>query len=79
MYCEIGQHEEVIAELIKGLVQTNPKIVAGCINNLAECLRAFGGKVVNVTPILKAVVPLLDHRDKPVRDEGKLLIVEAYG
>ena len=78
MYCEIEQHEKVIEELIKGLAQKNPKTVAGCINNMTECLKAFGAKVIKVSPLLKAVVPLLDHRDKPVRDEGKQLIVEAY-
>ena len=78
MYCEIEQPEKVIEELIKGLTQKNPKTVAGCINNMTDCLRSFGAKVVKVSPLLKAVVPLLDHRDKSVRDEGKALIVEAY-
>jgi cytoskeleton-associated protein 5 len=78
MYVEIEQHEKVIEELIKGLAQKNPKTVAGCINNMTDCLKFFGAKVIKVSPLLKAVVPLLDHRDKPVRDEGKLLIVEAY-
>jgi cytoskeleton-associated protein 5 len=45
---------------------------------MTDCLRSFGAKVIKVSPLLKAVVPLLDHRDKPVRDEGKALIVEAY-
>ena len=78
MYCEIEQHEKVIEELIKGLTQKNPKTVSGCVNNMTDCLKTFGAKVIKVSPLLKAVVPLLDHRDKPVRDEGKLLIVEAY-
>lgn len=45
---------------------------------MTDCLRSFGAKIIKVSPLLKAVVPLLDHRDKPVRDEGKALIVEAY-
>ena len=78
MFVEIEQQEKVIEELIKGLAQKNPKVVAGCVTNLTNCLRAFGAKVIKVSPLLKAVVPLLDHRDKVVREEGKQLIIEAY-
>ena len=38
--------------------------------NLTECLRGFGAKVIKVSPLLKAIVPLMDHRDKAVREEG---------
>ena len=78
MFVEIEQHEKVIEELIKGLTQKNPKVVAGCVTNLTSCLRNFGAKVIKVSPLLKAVVPLLDHRDKSVREEGKQLIIESY-
>merc|ERR1719400_1217823 len=46
--------------------------------NLTECLRGFGAKVIKVSPLLKAIVPLMDHRDKAVREEGKKLIIESY-
>ena len=39
---------------------------------------AFGSKILPIKPFLKQVVPLLDDRDKTVRDESKLLIVEIY-
>jgi cytoskeleton-associated protein 5 len=78
MYCEIEQYEKVIEELIKGLAQKNPKSVAACVNSMTDCLKAFGAKVIKVSPLLKAVVPLLDHRDQPVREGGKHLVVEAY-
>ena len=78
MFCEIEHYEKAIEELLKGLSQKNPKVVSGCINIMTDCLHAFGAKVIKVSPLLKAIVPLLDHRDKPVRDEGKALIVEAY-
>ena len=78
MLCEIEVHERVVEELIKGLGQKNPKVVAGCLANMTACLRAFGAKVVKVSPPLKATTPLLDHRDKTVREEGKNLITEAY-
>lgn len=31
-----------------------------------------------MSPLLKATMPLLDHRDKNIREEGKQLIVESY-
>ncbi len=40
--------------------------------------REFGSKILPIKPFLKQVIPLLDDRDKTVRDESKLLIVEIY-
>ena len=38
----------------------------------------FGSKVLPIKPFLKQVIPLLEDRDKTVRDEAKLLLVEVY-
>jgi hypothetical protein len=38
----------------------------------------FGSKVLPIKPFLPKVVPLLEDRDKTVRDEAKLLLVEIY-
>jgi cytoskeleton-associated protein 5 len=38
----------------------------------------FGSKVLPIKPFLKQVIPLLEDRDKSVRDEAKLLLVEVY-
>ena len=46
--------------------------------NVTECLQSFGAKVIKVSPLLKAIMPLMDHRDKDVRERGKSLIIEAY-
>ena len=46
--------------------------------NVTECLTNFGAKVIKVSPLLNAIVPLMDHKDKDVREEGKRLIIEAY-
>ena len=94
MYCEIEAHEKVIEQLLAGLANKNPKVmviefyfciftllskvISGCVMNLTECLRGFGAKVIKVSPLLKAIVPLMDHRDKAVREEGKKLIIESY-
>ena len=40
--------------------------------------RDFGPKVVQLKPIVKQMQRLLEDRDKIVREEGKLLVVEIY-
>lgn len=40
--------------------------------------RDFGSKVLPIKPFLKQVIPLLEDRDKSIRDEAKLLLVEVY-
>jgi len=78
MYCEIEAHEKVVEQLLSGFANKNPKVVSGCVNNVTECLRCFGAKVIKVSPLIKAIIPLMDHRDKDVREGGKRLIIEAY-
>lgn len=78
MLCEMEAFDKCIEELLKGLTQKNPKVVSGCLNTITECLRSFGAKHIKVSPLLKATMPLLDHRDKTVREEGKALIIESY-
>ena len=53
---------QVLEQLLAGLAAKNPKIQAGCVANLRACLAAFGAKIVKVSPLLKAAMPLLDHR-----------------
>ena len=38
----------------------------------------FGSKVLPIKPFLPKVVPLLEDRDKNVREESKLLLIEVY-
>ena len=38
----------------------------------------FGSKVLPIKPFLPKVIPLLEDRDKTVRDEAKALLVEVY-
>lgn len=78
MYIEIEKGEVVQEELIKGMEQKNPKIIAACVNALTIALKEFGSKIVSVKPLLKKIGALLSDRDKSVRDETKLLIVEMY-
>lgn len=78
MYVEIDKPDVVVEELIKGLDNKQPKIVQGCVQCLRMALEAFGPKVVPLKPIIKMISKLLEDRDKGVRDEGKLLVVEIY-
>ncbi|KAL4713510.1 hypothetical protein ACJJTC_010495 [Scirpophaga incertulas] len=45
MYVEIEKHEIVEEELIKGMEQKNPKVVAACVSALNTALKQFGNKV----------------------------------
>ncbi|XP_048511351.1 protein mini spindles isoform X1 [Athalia rosae] len=78
MYIEIEKHEAVQEELLKGTEAKNPKIVAACIATLTLALREFGSRVIGVKPLIKKMPNFLEDRDKAVREEGKLMIVEIY-
>ncbi|CAH1965388.1 unnamed protein product [Acanthoscelides obtectus] len=78
MYIEIEKQEAVQEELIKGMEAKNPKIVSACVNASTVSLREFGSKIVNVKPLLKKISTLLADRDKTVRDETKMMIVEMH-
>nr|XP_021185721.2 protein mini spindles isoform X2 [Helicoverpa armigera] len=78
MYIEIEKHEIVEEELIKGMEQKNPKVVAGCVSALHTSLKQFGNKVIAIKPMVKKIPILLSDRDKGVRDEMKALVIEMH-
>ena len=51
------------------VVVTNPIII--------RC-RLFGPKVISLKPIVKVLPKLLEDRDKTVREETKMLVVEVF-
>ena len=53
MFVEIEKQELVIEELIKGLDNKTPKIVAASVQLIKQCLNNYGVKVINVKPIVK--------------------------
>uniref|UniRef100_A0A8C4N4N1 TOG domain-containing protein n=1 Tax=Eptatretus burgeri TaxID=7764 RepID=A0A8C4N4N1_EPTBU len=77
-YIEAERPEPVLDELLKGLDNKNPKVVAACIMVLHSALCEFGTKVVQLKPLVKALPRLFESRDKMVRDEARLLAIEAY-
>lgn len=78
MYIEIEKHEIVEEELLKGMEQKNPKVVAACISALNTSLKQFGNKVIAIKPMVKKIPILLADRDKAVRDEMKALVIEMH-
>lgn len=78
MYIEIEKHEIVEEELLKGMEQKNPKVVAACTAALTTALRQFGNKVIAIKPMVKKIPVLLTDRDKGVRDEMKALVIEMH-
>ncbi|XP_045778443.1 protein mini spindles isoform X2 [Maniola jurtina] len=78
MYIEIEKHEVVEEELLKGMEQKNPKVVAACVSALNSALKQFGNKVIAIKPMVKKIPILLADRDKGVRDEMKALVVEMH-
>ncbi|CAB3232167.1 unnamed protein product [Arctia plantaginis] len=78
MYIEIEKHEIVEEELLKGMEQKNPKVVAACVSALNTSLKQFGNKVIAIKPMVKKIPVLLADRDKAVRDEMKALVIEMH-
>ncbi|PNF34799.1 Protein mini spindles [Cryptotermes secundus] len=78
MYIEIEKYEAVQEEILKGMEHKNPKIVAACVSVITQALREFGPKVVNIKPLIKKIPVLLEDRDKGVREEGKIMVIEIY-
>ncbi|EDO43210.1 predicted protein [Nematostella vectensis] len=78
MYVEVEKQDIVQEELLKGLENKQPKIVAACINVFTQIISLFGGKIFLLKPIVKVLPKLFDHSDKSVREEAKLLAIEIY-
>ncbi|XP_044749386.1 protein mini spindles isoform X2 [Coccinella septempunctata] len=78
MYIEIERQESVLEELLKGMDQKNPKIVAACVVASTTALKEFGIKIITPKPLVKKLPTLFSDRDKTVRDEARLLAIEMY-
>jgi len=78
MYVELEKHQLVVDELISNFQNKSPKIAVNCILYAREALKQFGPKIVKVGPIIKLLPDLLEHKDKNVREETRLLTIEIY-
>jgi len=78
MYVELEKHQLVQDELIANFENKSPKIAVNCILYAREALKQFGPKIVKVGPIIKQLPILLEHKDKNIREETRLLTIEIY-
>ncbi|CAG0907626.1 unnamed protein product, partial [Cyprideis torosa] len=74
MYVELEVPNLVMEELLKGTSVENPKVASASVATLNAILHDFGPKVMQPLKLL----PLLEDRDKNVRDETKRLLVELF-
>lgn len=78
LYIEIEKADVVQECLIQGLENKQPKIVVACVQCLRMALRDFSNKIMPIKPLMKFLPKLLEDRDKNVREETKLLVIEIH-
>jgi len=77
-FLEHEKAEDVVASLLTGSSNKQPKIAAACVETLKECLAAFGHKIVTVKGAFATLPKLFHHRDKLVRGAVRDFFVEAH-
>lgn len=79
MYVETdGKSDQIIDELIQGLSNKQPKVVAATLGALTALYHAYGIKIIEPKPTLKALPKVFGHADKNVRAEASNLVAELY-
>lgn len=78
LYIELDKADPIIEDLIPPLSHKQPKVIAATLSALTSIHHAYGCKVVDPKPILKALPKVFAHADKNVRAEASNLVVELY-
>ena len=79
LYVELeGKADALLEDLIQGLSNKQPKIVAATLGALTALYHAYGVKIIEPKPSLKALPKVFGHADKNVRAEASSLAVELY-
>ena len=78
LYVELDKADPILEDLIAGLSNKQPKIVAATLVALRELYHAYGVRIVEPKPTLKALPKVFGHADKNVRAEATNLTVELY-
>ena len=73
-----GKADALLEDLIQGLSNKQPKIVAATLGALTALYHAYGVKIIEPKPSLKALPKVFGHADKNVRAEASSLAVELY-
>ncbi|KAL9124355.1 MAG: hypothetical protein Q9217_006305, partial [Psora testacea] len=78
LYVELDKAEPILDDLLQGLSNKQPKIVASTLASLTALYHAYGVKIIEPKPVLKALPKVFGHADKNVRAEASNLAVELY-
>ncbi len=78
LYVELDKADPILDDLLAGLSNKQPKIVASTLAALTALYHAYGVKVIEPKPALKALPKVFGHADKNVRAEAQNLAVELY-
>ncbi len=79
LYIEVeGRSDALLEDLIQGLSNKQPKVVAATLGALTAIYHAYGVKIVEPKPSLKTLPKVFSHADKNVRAEASNLAVELY-
>ncbi len=78
LYVELDVAAPVIEEMMPSLAAKQPKVIAACLAAFTAIYHAYGCKIVDPKPVLKALPKAFGHADKNVRAEATKLAVEFY-
>ncbi|KAL8829574.1 MAG: hypothetical protein Q9170_006103 [Blastenia crenularia] len=78
LYIELDKSDPIIDDLLPSLNNKQPKIIAATLAALTSIFHAYGIKIVDPKPVLKALPKVFGHADKNVRAEAQNLAVELY-
>ncbi|KAI4124359.1 MAG: hypothetical protein LQ341_007084, partial [Variospora aurantia] len=78
LYIELDKPEPIIDDLLPSLGNKQPKIIAATLAALTAIVHAYGVKIIDPKPVLKALPKVFGHADKNVRAEAQNLAVELY-
>ncbi|KAI4240096.1 MAG: hypothetical protein L6R40_005335 [Gallowayella cf. fulva] len=78
LYIELDKSDPIIDDLLPSLNNKQPKLIAATLSALTAIFHAYGIKIVDPKPVLKALPKVFGHADKNVRAEAQNLAVELY-
>ena len=78
LYIELDKADPIVEEMLPALSHKQPKIIAATLAALTTIFHAYGVKIVDPKPVLKALPKTFGHADKNVRAEASNLAVELY-
>ncbi|KAL8917108.1 MAG: hypothetical protein Q9208_008147 [Pyrenodesmia sp. 3 TL-2023] len=78
LYIELDKSDPIIDDLLPSLSNKQPKLIAATLSALTAIFHAYGIKIVDPKPVLKALPKVFGHADKNVRAEAQNLAVELY-